>query len=171
MYQFRVRTMKRQCINLESLSSTDIALRGLGILDHTARKCTSHLQPGSLSNCVEKGLLGASPLLLLLFLSKFSLLSSSSCQPNTNRQSWCTNSFWELKLGFLMGQVSRPGPGVAPGSLASLSQHLPFCSWFSVIVDGPTSSPGPHTILEPACQRLCLQFSQARGQALPGFGV
>ena len=79
--------------------------------------------------------------------------------------------FWELKLGFPMGQVSRPGPGAAPGSLASLSQHLPFCSWFPVIVDGPTSSPGPHTILEPACQHLCLQFSQAWGQALPGFGV
>ena len=57
VYQFQVRTVKRRCINLESRSSTDIALRGLKILDHTFRKCTSDLHPGSLSNCVEKGLL------------------------------------------------------------------------------------------------------------------
>ena len=121
--------------------------------------------------CVEKGLLGASPLLLLLFLSKFSLLSSSSCQPNTNMQSWCTNKLLGAEAGLPDGPGIRAWPWVALGSLASLFRHLPFCSWFSVIANGPTSSPGPHTVPEPACQLLCLQFSQARGQALPGFRV
>lgn len=56
MYQFQVGTMKRLCINLESLSlsSTDIALRRLQIPDHTARRyAQASFSLGPLSDCGE----------------------------------------------------------------------------------------------------------------------
>lgn len=85
---------------------------------------------------MERGLLGAFLPPLLLFLSKFSLLSSSSCQPNTNRQSWCTNKLLEAEAGL------PDGPGIrAHPALLLLSPNT--CLFVPGFLPSPMAPPPP----------------------------
>lgn len=115
--------------------------------------------------CMERGLLGAFLPPLLLFLSKFSLLSSSSCQPNTNRQSWCTNKLLEAEAGLPDGPGIRAWPwGSTQLSCFSLLT-LAFLFLVSCHHQWPHLLPAP-----PHCSGACLSTPPPPVLSGPGPG-
>ena len=125
----------------------------------------------------EEGASWASlPATAISLLVSFPFSHPARCSPAQTGSPGAQTRFLEPKLWPRALQARGRGPGSgaglkqlpAPGGLASLCLHLPFCSWFPIIANSPLPPGAP-----PCPRSLALSPPPARpgrGPARPALG-